>query len=229
MIDIDDLDQVQAAIYSRPKRKRGRPTRNEVLERAKAERDASRIRERRQAALRAQTIARMYLEGDVTLEEIGLVYGVTRERIRQLLVLMGITKQTILTKRERYLAEARDETYKYSLEKLLERCANARVCITCYGWVLRSEKFKTCSNECAELWRVARYQLNEEAHEKQRQRSAKWTVRNETDPRKLASAKRILAHAPPNRRYIISGSLTNQAYQRALVLREQVQKYKAIR
>lgn len=59
----------------------------------KAEREARALRKRRAAALRRAKIVDHYLEGH-TLEETGKAFGITRERVRQILKMEGIDKRT---------------------------------------------------------------------------------------------------------------------------------------
>lgn len=100
-------------------------------------------------------------------------------------------------------------------EEYLERLRNASPCLVCGEYVLRGPTFKTCSHECAELWRKGRVRLSEEEHEKHRVHVAKSILRN-PEKRKdveIRWAKRMLSDnpPPPTRRYEVEGSEASEA------------------
>jgi transposase len=142
-------------------RRKGRPT---------AERTAQRCAE----------AVRLYRDEGMNLRQIGERYGVSRERVRQWIVAAGEATKALKSERLPNL-------------ELVEPAAK---CATCLGtvWADRGKNTiqaanPTCSQECHDLFVVARWYICEEEREKQRRRTAR------------AALKRSERLSPSQKRY----------------------------
>lgn len=155
---------------------------------------------------RREAIAARYATGE-TMESIGFDYGISRERVRQLLADVGITGAEAAAQRR----DAR------ALEELMRRCESAQPCAVCGAWVLWRRASRACSPECVVAWNntAVRYQLDAEFREDHRRRQAKSILRH-ADNRtasQVAWATRMLSDTPPqrNRSYTVPGSKASEA------------------
>lgn len=165
----------------------------------------------------ADEIAEMYRAG-VTLSAMGKEFGVTRERIRQILA-DHLGKDGMAAAKEQniavHAAAARATREVAQLAKLLRRIESARPCVVCKSWVLRGESRSTCSSECARVWVTGGRLQTPEGHHAHRLAVARTILREPTTnrPSKVAWAKRMLSDdpPPPNRRFIVPGSKASRA------------------
>jgi hypothetical protein len=169
-----------------------------------AHRKAKRRRQGPADPARDVEILRLYRDKGLTLEQVGGRYGLTRERVRQ--IVARLDPQAKAT-RTRILAEHERD----------RRLAEAHPCRVCGKPVLRGRRAQTCSPKCAEDWRVVRYQLDPEHHRRFRQVQARSILRNprKHPPGQLSWARAILTgNAAPNRRFVVEGSRSAQVLER---------------
>ena len=147
---------------------------------------------------RNQEIERLYYGGEHTLQAIGDHYGVTRERIRQILPKgAGTVVEKIRHDQRR-------------TQKFLAACQRAlnenRVCQICGGWILRGYA-KTCSGECSKAYLVLRHFDEHETHRHEQARTYLAKPEKYKGPQ-VEWAKKMVGPnpPPPNRRYLQPGS-----------------------
>ncbi len=148
-------------------------------------------------------IERLYSTEGLTLQEIGDRYGVTRERIRQIL-----PRGASDAKRVRLRHQKRTKRFLASCQRALDDDLHCR---TCGGWILRGVKRMVppleCSTECARAFAVLR---TFDDHEHHRRQTARTYL---ASPEKYKASVLEWSEAmlgpnppPPNRRYLIPGS-----------------------
>lgn len=153
-------------------------------------------------------IERLYSEGELTMGEIGDRYGVTRERIRQILPLGAATAN-----RTRRRKEALTERFLASCQRALNLDLHCR---TCGGWILRGPNrmipHLECSPECARAHDILH---DFDDHEGHRRKTARAYL---ASPEKYKASVLEWSEAmlsddppPPNRRYLIPGSARAEA------------------
>jgi hypothetical protein len=139
----------------------------------------------------------------LTLEEVGDRYGITRERVREILVQHGR-----VSGRKRLQARAEERLFR----QFAERARSAVPCAVCGSWVLRRTRTgrkKTCSSECTRLWNEVRFSIDEEERERQRYATATWVVEHadRVPANRVIHAMRVLTGDAEERgRWTISGS-----------------------
>ena len=144
-------------------------------------------------------IERLYLDQGLTLAEIGDRYGVTRERIRQIL-----PPQIAKTRRARRQNRIRTKAFLSTCQRALDENL---VCSICHGWILRKTGNVTCSPECRKAADTLRTFDNHEHHRRQLARSI--LAHPDRHPAlNLEWAEAMLEPdpPPPNRRYFRPGS-----------------------
>ncbi len=128
----------------------------------------------------AQKAARLYSRGNITLAQVGTQFGVSRERVRQWIntvdpELIGRVKQRRLEAAMRARARAARNAArekKYAPVRAMEAGEVCRVC-----WGPRTRSGTTCSARCAELWKHARYHIDEAERAKVARRNAEYRLR----------------------------------------------------
>lgn len=194
-----------------------------------------------QSRMNPAHVVALYVNAELTMEEIGRRYGVTRERIRQVLAEQGVVGRKEHERRRRQIRRAqRAALVKKTLEQCLTQMQRAidenRRCVVCNAWVIREASsgysstphgggvartigLKTCSPECSEWWRKGGRYLYDDVYEQHRVTQAKSILRRPERYKdsQVEWAKRMLSDnaPPPNRRYVIPGSwLSGAADQR---------------
>ena len=141
---------------------------------------------------------------------IAALYGLSEARVKDLLAVHMPADERWAIYRAECAAEKAERRSPRRLAELLRRCAEAKPCVVCRAWVLRGPKRLTCSPACAKAWTVARYQLDDEQHDRHRLCVARVYLRSpeKYSERHLAWARRMLSDdpPPPNRRYVMPGS-----------------------
>jgi hypothetical protein len=152
-------------------------------------------------------IARRYTTTDDTLQDIGDDYGVTRERIRQILP-VGVKQAKKLNQE----ARRRSDAFNAACQRAID---NNLVCVVCSSWILRRASGGvhtiTCSPECAEAWLHLRTFDEFDKHRQQMART--YLANSEKYPRQQEWAKAMLGPNPPprNRRWVRPGSARAEA------------------
>ena len=149
-------------------------------------------------------IERLYSIEGLTLQEIGDRYGVTRERIRQIL-----PRGASDAKRVRRHDRKRTNRFLAACQRALDMDLK---CKTCGGWVLRTTTTgpwppMNCSVECSRAYLVLRHLDDHEGHRREMARTLLGS------PEKYEQSQLDWAEAmlgpnppPPNRRYLVPGS-----------------------
>ena len=151
---------------------------------------------------RNEEIKRLYHSGEHTLQAIGDRYGLTRERIRQILP-TGAATVVEKIRRDRKRTQKRTQKFLAACQRAL---AENRKCQVCKGWILRNTKV-TCSHECAEAYLPLRHFDEHEEHRRETART--YLAKPEKYKKSLSEwAEKMLGPSPPppNRRYLVPGS-----------------------
>lgn len=151
-------------------------------------------------------IARRYIESDLTYQDIGDEYGVSRERIRQ--IIAEVAPNAFDQKRQHAEAEAKAKEAAEFIEACLDAMLYGRICAVCGSWVLRKRAEVTCSEECSDAWAVLRT-LPEIDGGEHRKAVARAILRHpdQYDDDQIEHAIQVLEGKPPvRRRYLHKGS-----------------------
>lgn len=159
-------------LYERLKSKAGRPRKQPTVSAAEFKRREALAEQRRQKRLekarrRAEIAEHFFADPMRTLDETGEAFGVTRERVRQILAqdFPG-----------RYAAK-KSERRKLYEQKDLERNP-PRYCVTCGAEIPRhSGRVRYCSAEHREIRLALRYHLDPNMRDRQKKAVAKWVLR----------------------------------------------------
>lgn len=148
---------------------------------------------------RDEKIVRLYVEDRLTLEQIGQLFGITRERVRRVLMRAGVTGWLVAKERTALRSAARDARKEAEREAVLSALPPCRVC---QGPVRRLRSI-TCSSECAEAWNALRLHLDPEQAEAHRLQQARAVLKHaeKYSASAVALSRRIVAgDAPPRNR-----------------------------
>jgi hypothetical protein len=153
-------------------------------------------------------IAHRYVTTNVTLQMLGDEYGLTRERIRQIIALVYPNAAS----RKRQLQAARDKQRRNQeeLEKVRQAREDNQRCVICGDLMLTRRQWRTCSPECSEAYMTIRY-LPEISGNRHAVHVATSIIRHSEKYKntQIAWAKRVLTadgDVAPNRRYLVPGS-----------------------
>ncbi len=148
-------------------------------------------------------IERLYSIEGLTLQEIGDRYGVTRERIRQILPRGASNAQRV-----RRYNQKRTTRFLAACQRALDMDLK---CKTCGGWILRmttgSLPPMNCSADCSQAYLMLRHFDDHEGHRRE------MALTLLASPEKYKQSQLDWAEAilgpdppPPNRRFLIPGS-----------------------
>ncbi len=165
---------------------------------------------------RAEAMWQMYQQGTVTYAEIGKAFGVTRERVRQLLVLhVGNALLELVRDRQRRRAAHRlwIETAK------CRRWPNCFICGAPVQSSQRETRWGTCDEHAKELdnglrlGATLRMSIDPVRHQPHRVQAA----RSPSAIKKYAGRPAYDPEVdPPNRRFVVPGSITDRYFREAL-------------
>jgi Sigma-70, region 4 len=144
-------------------------------------------------------IVRRYVEDDETLQEIGDLHGLTRERVRQILEQAGVDVATLYRARMARATERRQAEER-------RNAPPPKTCPVCLGSHRRGAK--TCSPECAEVWEQVRFALDEPTRIRHRRHNYESKMRRgKLSPGQEAHARAVLAGEvdPKNRGSLMQG------------------------
>lgn len=152
-------------------------------------------------------------EAGLTLNEIATKLGLTREQVSNRLrnARLGPLWTSAVAAKAR-IAQA-DEDLTEVLEAM-QSAVSRPPCLVCGCWVIRRTG-QTCSTECAALWKIGRYQISDDARQRQRLASARTMLRHPEryKPSQRRWAADMLSDSPPepNRRYQVRASGAKEA------------------
>lgn len=159
---------------------------------------------------RNNDIVYLYLTGRYTYEALGIMFGVTRERVRQILGENGIEPKILLAERK----QQREDERKFI--EFAQAASDARVCIVCEFWVLRRTGRTICSLKCSRIFKQNKHRLD---FERFVVIQAKSILRhaNARPVSAVAWAENTLARQAaglplsPNRQFSIPGSMASES------------------
>lgn len=169
----------------------------------------------------AAKIAEAFFRDSVSMAEIGRRYGLTRERIRQIVEQADPSGVRRKERLERIAQEEAEALFLKQEAELLRRAESATPCSVCGSWILRkvslaeNEMPRSCSPECAQMWNHGglRYRIDPEEHAKHRISQARMYLRSpEKYPQYQVWALKMVGDNPPspNRRYRWKESQTSK-------------------
>jgi hypothetical protein len=160
------------------------------LAKRKANRTPPRISRPRGEVVRNRLIADRYVYSLDTLQSIATPYGISRERVRQIVEQFYTREQA---KKHRAAVRAmRDEAVDRYRRSIAPPC---KVCGEPSVRSLRAAKYLTCSPRCARAWQAFAQADDEEASNRHRVYLARSILRHQEGkkPSQVAWAKRIVA------------------------------------
>lgn len=165
----------------------------------------------------------LYFEQGKPMQEIGDKYGKSREAVRQFLNRHYPDRETGREFRSRLRAEERERT---ATEVEEAKVKDAPPCVICGEPVTRPTggrgSRRTCSTEHSNLWAKARFLLDPELRERQRQSIARSILkfRQHKKQNEIEWALKVVNGEPINTRtYVMPGSQARKAFDEVMRIR----------
>jgi hypothetical protein len=219
----EDPPATNGSVPRKRQYKKNPNTKLAIYKREVAQRKLERAQQKRERV--AEMIP--FIEVGCTLEEIGNHFGLTRERVRQLLAEQGVHSSHVERAKKEAVDRRAAQQYNQVMALMQNALDNNRKCVVCDSWVIRRPAGQrsprtmniTCSTECGKLWAAARHRLSAEGWKRHRMFVARSILNNPQgkSPSRIAWAIRLLANPdmPANRYMRKPGSKVSQMLEEA--------------